>query len=943
MLKYSRNWDTDDLVAIELGMIKLAPQGPAGAQQRFTHHLNVQRLLWPEDDEHRWSELALRELTGNTITVLAGSASSGKTYPTAKWGLVEYWCAPEETLVIVSSTDLVGLELRIWGAMKDLFNRALDKCYWLPGHVLESMHCITTEAIDDEGERARTLRKGIITRPCISGGKFVGLGKLVGIKQKRIRQISDECFPTGTPVDTPTGPRPIESIVPGDFVVSAAGPNRVLATMTRNATSLWRITTSDGRQLICTGNHPFLTQFGWVSACDLSQKHYMLSANETMPIMRSHVQASEQGLCVHCMPNCARILQAMWQANGTRLHRVSEDFLQPLVLVEASVTGPGLSGKVLFTGTSRQNRRVEGENVHGSTGIDSAVLCPHEETESDGQGESESQTVGHSSSHRTPAINSRWQWRRPHEGRGKAAGIAAGQPMELSGSYWREGGQWLPNQLQTGRGLGGSEVWCGGRWFNAQQPLPSCEGSQESRPSHGAWVESCALLEQEDFDRYRDSERGVAVHTLQVEGHSSYSVNGLVARNCQLMASSFLDAVPNLLGEGYVGVFLGNFVDPLDPLGRVAEPLGGWLTHPEPTKTETWATRFHGGRCVNFVGPDSPNFDYPQDQPIRYPWLINRKKIEAVEAFWGKDSLEYYSQCVGVMKSGLLLNRVINRDLCREHKANEKAHWKGTPLKRVYALDAAYGGTGGDRCVGGFIEWGEDVDGKVILRIEPPRIVPVSIRLPRQPEDQIAEFVLADAAANGIAIGDIFYDSTGRGTLGAAFARLAGSVTPVPVEFGGKPTARPVRHDLYVLKDEKDPSRGKRHKRCDEHYANFVTELWFSTRYVIECDQLRELPQDVMEEGCLRQFGKGLHGRYKVESKSAKDENGKPGMKERTGFSPDLYDWFCCGIEGARQRGFRIERLGEATGTTPKDPHAALRNLAMKARELAASKELVSA
>ena len=32
---------------------------------------------------------------------------------------------------------------------------------------------------------------------------------------------------------------------------------------------------------------------------------------------------------------------------------------------------------------------------------------------------------------------------------------------------------------------------------------------------------------------------------------------------------------------------------------------------------------------------------------------------------------------------------------------------------------------------------------------------------------------------------------------------------------------------------------------------------------------------------------------------------------ERMGVSPDLYDAYACGCEGARQKGFRIERLGE--------------------------------
>ena len=64
-----------------------------------------------------------------------GPADSGKTYIAgAKWALMEYWAAPEITLVVVSSTDMRGLELRVWGAIKGLFNRAVEKFAFLLGY-----------------------------------------------------------------------------------------------------------------------------------------------------------------------------------------------------------------------------------------------------------------------------------------------------------------------------------------------------------------------------------------------------------------------------------------------------------------------------------------------------------------------------------------------------------------------------------------------------------------------------------------------------------------------------------------------------------------------------------------------------------------------------------------------------------------------------------------
>lgn len=558
--KYGYAWEEGtELLKIEFAMC-LHKEG----LDRFPHYKMAMQLLWPEDDWHRWNELCLRKMLERRIVGIMGPASSGKTDIGAKFALLDYWLAPETTCHIVSSTDIRGLELRVWGRIKELFNRATNFHPWLAGHVLESMRTITTDAIDDEGDRARVLNKGIICIPCLQSGRYVGLGKYVGVKQKRLRLTSDEC---------------------------------------------------------------------------------------------------------------------------------------------------------------------------------------------------------------------------------------------------------------------------------------------------------------------------------------------------QLMGISFLDAVSNLKNNpDFHGNFMGNPIDPLDPLGMICEPVDGWTAHRETDKTDFWATKFLDGIAICLCGLDSPNNDYPLSTEPMYPYLISQKSIDEIAAFWGKDSQQYYSQAVGVMKSGLLSKRIINRDLCKEHHAQDGAHWRSPERVKVYACDAAYSGTGGDRCVGGWGEFGEDVDGKQILCIHPPKIIPVSVRSSEQPEYQIAHYIERDIIHLSIPSTQVFYDSTGRGTLGAAFASVFKDKSPVPVEFGGKPSRRPVRHDLFVV----DPTvhGGRRLKRCDEHYLDFVSELWFSVRYIIECNQMRELPTDVMSEGCQREYGTSAGNKFFVESKH------DPKARERMRLSPDLFDWLATLCEGARQLGFKIERIG---------------------------------
>lgn len=379
----------------------------------------------------------------------------------------------------------------------------------------------------------------------------------------------------------------------------------------------------------------------------------------------------------------------------------------------------------------------------------------------------------------------------------------------------------------------------------------------------------------------------------------------LVGDEAQALAWSFARACSNLNANPTFKVrFLGNPKDPSDTLGRVGEPKGGWDSHPEPEKTTTWRSSFLDALVINLVGTDSPNLDYPENMPDRYKGLIGHRFIRQTGETFGYDSPDFYQMCKGVMKPGLLERRVITRDIVNANKARDSSViWGMDVRQKIYALDAAYSGVGGDRCVRGWCEIGTLQDGTDIIWIGRPSIIKIRIDPTFSPESQIAQAVKNDLEANSIPVENAFYDSTGRGTLGSAFAAVFGHKTPIPVEFGGKPSKRPVRHDLYV-EETINGVTNKRHKRCDEHYANFVTELWFSARYVIECGQMRNLPDDVLQEGCLREYDTVLSNKLKVEPKD------DPKALERMGRSPDLFDWLVTCIEGARRRGFKIQKLG---------------------------------
>lgn len=554
------------MACIKLGGSWVTETGPAGLG-KFFHYKELQKIIWPNLYHHKWTDLILHELLTNQITAILGPKSSGKTHPVARFVLVDYWCFPNNTSILVSSTTIPSLELRIWGEIKKLFREGRKVIPTLPGNMIDHKHLISTESIDDEFDEIRDLRNGIIGIACKQGNSDVGLSNYVGIKNDRVKLFADEC---------------------------------------------------------------------------------------------------------------------------------------------------------------------------------------------------------------------------------------------------------------------------------------------------------------------------------------------------QFMSQGFLDAISNLDSNacpdgtsGFSAGLLGNPVDPTDPLGQAAEPAEGWQNKPEPEKTECWDTRFLSGRAINLVGTDSPNFDVPEDEPIPFPKLINRRMIQNVVSFWGLDSHQYYSQCKGVMKIGVHAHRVLTASICEQHHAFDDANtWKGTGKQRLYAMDVAYGGVGGDRCIGMVINFGPDDAGNNILELGQPELVPVSVHVKKKPEDQIAEWTKVRLEQLNLQPQRLFYDSTGRGTMGTAFARVFGVSTPDAIEFGGKASPRPVSESLYI----QDQEGRSRLKRCDEHFSKFVTELWFSVRYLVEGDQCRGMTREVAREFELREWGMVAGGRIEVEPKAD--------TKERTNRSPDLADCAATGVEGARRLGFRIQRIG---------------------------------
>lgn len=119
------------------------------------------------------------------------------------------------------------------------------------------------------------------------GGGYV-YGEIKGQKGRfkerpEKNEYSHGCFVAGTLVDTPDGPKAIETLHEGDEVCTPIGPRRVTAALGRRSAMLLEITLADGRRIVCTPNHPFVTPEGLVRADALQYNSILIPNQERAP------------------------------------------------------------------------------------------------------------------------------------------------------------------------------------------------------------------------------------------------------------------------------------------------------------------------------------------------------------------------------------------------------------------------------------------------------------------------------------------------------------------------------------------------------------------------------------------------------------------------------------------------------------------------------------
>ena len=378
----------------------------------------------------------------------------------------------------------------------------------------------------------------------------------------------------------------------------------------------------------------------------------------------------------------------------------------------------------------------------------------------------------------------------------------------------------------------------------------------------------------------------------------------LLGDELQFIPTDYLKVLDSLDKGEFKAGFLGNpIADNGKALDKVSEPVEGWDSLGPITKTRVWKNKYNGV-TINLVGIDSPNFD--TETKDKYSYLVDQKDVDRVSSRpGGKDSLEWWSQIMGVRKAGAVSNRVLTVAEIESYGGFKTCIWSGSPKVKVYAIDAGFGG---DPCVRTWLEFGEDVSGQQVIEFGDQKVIPILLSSEFTPEKQIARFAKEDCNLLGIDASNVFFDAGMYATLAVELAREM-SPQVNAVNFGGTATERPVSNDTFVF-DEK--ARGRRLKTWYEHVSKFVTELYFRVRLTAQCRQLRNFPRQAAEEFGRRQWKYVYNDRYELETK----EDYK---LRNQGESPNFADSLVIGVEGAARLGFVIEKadhIGESKTDT---------------------------
>lgn len=165
-------------------LLKLQYCAYKGLGDQFAIRKERIQLMWPQYQWHTWNERRLSGVCRTHWLTWMGPGASGKTVDAAVFGL-EYWLqAPDRTAVIVCSTTMKMLRMRIWSYVTYYHQSIVKQKHDYAGELIDSMTRVRWRPGDD--------KNGVFGMAVEEGPIEETINNLIGIHTERVLLIIDE-------------------------------------------------------------------------------------------------------------------------------------------------------------------------------------------------------------------------------------------------------------------------------------------------------------------------------------------------------------------------------------------------------------------------------------------------------------------------------------------------------------------------------------------------------------------------------------------------------------------------------------------------------------------------------------------------------------------------------------------------------------------------------
>jgi DNA polymerase III gamma/tau subunit len=359
--------------------------------------------------------------------------------------------------------------------------------------------------------------------------------------------IIDECFAPSSRINTPTGYKRIDTLVPGDLVIGAQGPNRITKII-RNQVDLSRIVClrlANNCIITCSEDHPFLTSKGWMLAKELVDGKSVCTIQSSIPHRMQEMwdQDYEQG-------RRHKVLQNLFYENLSRMRQRLLEQCQSLFSYlwvrcgSAQEDGAAIRGmEGIFKGGAAKVSFVrKGQKKSGCFECSYVGEQPHATASYYRQDDGYKDTQWYLSS-QNPLAGGQWmgsqQVSTSFVGTGGGRhGISSFNEVAVQ--------EWLSKCLQSGYSYANDKISNRGRRRYSQRRVGSTTRLQKEPMFNCLGVESVSRLQPADIEELRRSgethfiagRECLELYDLEVDTHPSYAVEDVIVHNCHTLSKN---------------------------------------------------------------------------------------------------------------------------------------------------------------------------------------------------------------------------------------------------------------------------------------------------------------------------------------------------------------------------------------------------------------------